>query len=310
MKYSLYRKRCVEYIGSVSHKQRALFAGYFVTLLCFIVVSYLAIAGVFGTLGALMLVLIFLLIWVASIEIVFLLQDVKLITILLAVSVVITAVAFVRSVEALIGVIIFAICCAESLRRIKHERRKSINTSIGGVMHPLKHILPIFVLGVCFLLASFFVAFVLTPDSTPEKPIPKHVFNSVFEPVEQLMQTVFSDYDSSLPIDEVQELVVQNVFGGEWIEENIGAPTQQDIRPLREYLYDTINSAISTPLLSFFKYVSIFGTLVLFVMLRLLFIVLLWVSYFVSYIVIKLLLRYGIILIDEQPSTHQRIQFT
>ena len=227
----------------------------------------------------------------------------------------IAGVSFVRSIEMLIGVAIFAICCAELIRQLKHERQKSIDATIEGVIHPLKHILPIFALGVCFLLANFFVALVITPDSTPERPISRQVFNSVFEPIEEGIQLIFSDYDSSSSIGEVRELVVQNVFGGQWFEEEIdesinAVKPPEDTRTLKEYLYDIINSTIRTPLLSFFQYISIFGVIVLFIVLRLLFIVLLWISYLITYVVIKLLLKYGIILMNEQPSTRKCIEFT
>ena len=311
MRYSLDRKHCAEYISSVPHKQRVLFVGYFLTLISLVVVSYLAIWGAFSTLVGLLVVLFFLFVWIVSLEIVLLLQEIKLIKVLLALSVVVVGLLFVQSIEVLIGVILFATCCAESFRRVKHERKKSIDATIGGVVHPLKHILPLFSLGVCVLLASSFVAVVITPDSTPERPISKQVFNSAFEPIEQGMQFVFSDYDSSLSIDEVRELVVQDVFGGQWFEDSANATnTQQDTRSLKEYLYETINDAVSTSLISFLPYVSIFGVIGLFIILRLLFIVMLWISYLVSYLVIKLLLRYGIILIQEQPSTQQHIQFT
>ena len=338
-KYLLDRKRCAEYIGSVPRKQKMLFVGYFFTLLCLVVASHLAIGGAFSTLVGLLVVLLFLLIWMAYIEVVLLLQDVALVKVLLALSVIVFGLLFVRSIEAFVGLVVFAIFCAESFRRLKHERRKSIGVTIGGVVHPLRHILPIFTLGVCFLLASCFVTLVVTPDSTPEQPIPRQVFDSVFEPIEQGIQFIFSDYDPSLQINEVRELIVQDVFGGQWfeqdiqnIEENISAIAEeveqdisaiaeeveqdisavaiQDTRPLRDYLYDTINDTIRTPLISFFWYLSIFGIVVLFIILRLLFIVLLWISYLVTYLVIKLLLRYGIILMNEQPSTHQNIQFT
>ena len=290
-------------------KQLILVFTYLVVAYALIIVSFLAIQGIIGMSVAVvgLLALLFLL-WFVVLNFTLFLQEHRLNIICFVAIFALLSVLFLRYVEVLVGLCVSALGYWTMLHRARGDR--TLFTRFSAI-RSLRHCVPWCVVGLSFLISITLVSHIFIGESTQENPIPRPFFNTLFAPVEEALGFALSEYESTLTSQEVRDLFIQQFVSEEWIDEHLSfLQDQQTAQSFKDAVYEFLNDSVRTPLISLSGFVSVFTGIALFFLFQLLLVLLMFVSFFITFVVIKLFIRYGIILVEQEQSTQQRIQFT
>ena len=304
-------------------KQTVLLSIYIFVAYTLIVVSYLMMRGVININATTIIVLLVLFfVWFIVLNFTLFLQKYKVNIVCFVAIFGLLIVLFLRSVDVFIALCIFALGYWIMLHRAKGD--KVLFTKFSPI-RSLRHCVPWCVLGMSIFMSTALVSYVIVQESTSENPIPRQVFDTLFIPVDEILNIAISEYDADLSPEQVRDLLIQNFANEEWIDNNLSflqdelpeqlpdipePPDQQTVQSFKDSVYEFVNESVQTPLLVLSAFVSVFAGVALFVLFQVLFIVLMLISFYITWLAIKVCMRYGIILIYEQNAKRQSIKFS
>lgn len=213
---------------------------------------------------------------------------------------------FVRSWETLLALLILGFGFFKA-RKIAHETQEQLVE-----LKPLQAIKAgmSFFLTLTALSFAIFIASVVFLDATHEEPIPRSLFDVVFVPIEDVLQLVAPSYTTELNTEEVQQVLVSDLLSIDAIERlGLFDGSNADVS-FADTVYSSLNHYISKSTYAIRDYLSLVTIVALFLFLRVFALIVLWVSYGIYTLVIKVLLLYNIISVQKHSVQQERVHFT
>jgi len=215
-------------------------------------------------------------------------------------------VLFVRSWETALALVILGIGFLRA-RKMSRETQESMIE-----VKPLQVVKAgmSFFLTLTALSFAIFIASVVFLDATYDEPIPRSVFDVVFVPVEDVLQTIAPSYTTELNTEEAQQVLIRDLLTVDAVERLGLFDGSSSDASFADTVYLSLNNYISKSTYAIRDYISLVTIVALFLFLRVLAFVVLWISYGVYTLVIKVLLLYNIISVQKHSVQQERVHFT
>lgn len=200
----------------------------------------------------------------------------------------------------IVGILVFTLAMLWAYQKANNERKLLVEFKTFRI---LKRALPIFFTGLALFLAFAYNSLVLQDVFEDDLIIPPQLYDTLFGPTEVILSILFPDYEKGMSIGEFQEIIVESFlppeildqiggdvrFAADFLDEEISAQS------LRDFSYNWLNentSSILEPFRGILPFLFIIG---LFFVFKTFSLPLLWFSFGVSWLVVKVLLLYNVV---------------